>query len=84
MTTDGFLAYLPAVENAFGSEIDYAQLVKLYGSENPGPCCYSPSGVTEAVSTPINGTPDPRYAFTSYADRQNLTMQMQMRRLTRG
>jgi hypothetical protein len=59
MTTDCFRAYLPGVENAFGSEIDYAQLAKLYGAENPGPGRYSPPRVTETVSTTINGTPDP-------------------------
>ena len=60
MTTDGFRAYLTAVESAFGADVDYAQLVKLYGSENPRLGRYSPPRVTETVSTPINGDPDPR------------------------
>ncbi len=83
LTTDGPNAYLGAVEEAFGADVDYAQLVKLYEAENPGPGRYSPPRVTETVSTPINGNPDPRHISTSYVERQNPTMRMQMGRFTR-
>jgi len=61
LTTDGLRAYIQAVEDAFGADVDYAQLVKLYAAENPGPGRYSPPRVSETVSTTINGNPDPRF-----------------------
>jgi IS1 family transposase len=84
LTSDGHKAYLEAVEGAFGADIDFAQLVKLYGaSPDSAKGRYSPAKCTGAIKTPIEGKPDPRYISTSYAERANLTMRMHMRRFTR-
>ncbi|MGH7322054.1 MAG: IS1 family transposase [Candidatus Rokuibacteriota bacterium] len=82
LTTDGNRVYLSAVEDAFGTEIDYAMLVKVYGPEAGGETRYSPPLVLGAYPQAITGNPDPAYISTSYVERQNLTMRMQMRRFT--
>ena len=86
LTSDGHKAYLEAVEGAFGADVDYAQLVKLYGEapETKTPeRKYSPSVCTGIKMRCIEGDPDPNHVSTSYAERQNLNMRMHMRRFTR-
>jgi hypothetical protein len=84
LTSDGHRAYLEAVEGAFGGDVDYAQLVKIYGAApESGQVRYSPAECIGARKERIEGSPDPKYISTSFAERQNLTMRMQMRRFTR-
>jgi IS1 family transposase len=84
MTTDGHKVYLNAIEGAFGAEIDYAQLVKMFGSSPDAvKGRYSPADCTGAKKVKKIGKPDWKHISTSYAERQNLTMRMSMRRFTR-
>jgi IS1 family transposase len=83
LTSDGHKAYLEAVEGAFGADVDYAQLVKLYGESPDAEKRYSPAVCIGAHKNPIEGNPDPKYISTSYAERQNLNVRMHTRRFTR-
>lgn len=83
LTSEGHKAYLEVVEGAFGDDVDYAQLVKMYGPSISAPGRYSPAECTGAKKVRVTGNPNVADVSTSYVERSNLTMRTHMRRFTR-
>jgi len=83
VTSDGHRVYLSAIESAFGSDVDYAMLVKMYGNDRETEARYSPAECIGCRSAVITGRPDPKHISTSFVERQNWSVRTAMRRYTR-
>jgi IS1 family transposase len=83
VTADGFPTYPFAIDTTLGDRVEFAQLIKVYQATPEGERKYSPAEVVSTEKVPVLGNPDPERICTSIIERQNLTIRMQMRRLTR-